>query len=430
MKKLILFFCLLFINIAQATSIGQAMNVSGQGSDYIFVYRGNNPNEFDALVGQGLTNLSGWIASCNTCTVTTLVIDHATQPDADYLFLYTANDDGTVAYPESGQLYSFDSPQVNPVNNGSDGTISVTGSSTTTGNDFSSTLVNDVTFSGNSVNSYDSMVYGSSYTVNNTTNYSDGSSTTVSSTDYDVWKVYQIPAWNYSIPAVSGNSVYLNQTGINPTVNIEQVGARNAIAGINNQNAVLAGNNNTLTVRQAGEDNLTLVKVNGNSNYILIPQGFHHNWNSGAESATTGSNNNRAMVSVFGDSNNIFIPQEGLNNLTTSTIVGSGNQNTIVQYGNDNKSYNYINGNGNILNNWQQGNGNLSLINLYGNSNQASVTQTGNNNSSTINLTNAGGANNITVTQSNSTNTTGNNFMLNQTCYLAAGCNVTVTQSK
>jgi hypothetical protein len=322
-----------------------------------------------------------------------------------------------------------------------------TTSSNTTTNDFQGTQVVDITYNNGTISGYDSIVYGTSATTTTTTTttpvttttYSDGTSTstngtsstsTSTSSTYDVWKVYQIPSWSYTIPVVTGNSVYLNQTGINPTVTIEQVGQRNAVAGINNQNAYLVGNNNTLTVKQAGDDNLVLIKINGNSNAVQIPQGYYHNWANGAEYPATGSSNERATVSILGDNNWVFLPQQGMNNMATSTTFGNNNQNTIVQYGNDNKTYNYINGNGNILNNWQQGNGNLSTISLTGNSNQASVNQNGNNNSSTISLTNAGGANNLTVTQSNSTNGTGNNFMLNQTCYLAAGCNVTVTQSK
>jgi hypothetical protein len=326
-------------------------------------------------------------------------------------------------------------------------TSNSTSSSSSTSNTFGQTLVNDVSYSNGTISNDNGVVYGSSSTVTTTTvttpvtttNWSDGtttssngsSSTSVSAnTTYNVWKSYQIPVWSYTIPIVTGNSVYLNQSGINPSVTIEQIGNRNAVAGINNQNAYLVGNNDTLIVRQAGNDNLTLVKSSGNNNRIQVPQGYHHNWANGAEWATTGSNNNTAMIDILGDSNNVFIPQEGLRNLTTLSVAGSGNNPVIVQYGNDNKSYNFINGNNNTIGNWQQGNGNLSLISLTGNSNQASVTQTGNNNGSTISLTNAGGANNLTVTQSNSTSGTGNNFSLQQTCYLAAGCNVTVTQSK
>ena len=406
-------------------------HIINMGTDYFFfVGNDNNTGQLFSMT-QGFANTSGvtWTGTLNptTAQVNTYAQGGSTTPLAA---------GQTAAPPQSST----------PTVTGTSTTNSVSSSSTTE-NGFSQNLVTDVTYNGGTISGNDSVIYGSSTTTNTTTTttpvttttYSDGTSTSTNGTSstsqsttttYDVWKAYQIPSWSYTIPVVSGNSVYLNQSGINPTVIIEQVGQRNAVAGINNQNAYLVGNNNTLTTRQAGDDNLILVKVQGNSNAIQIPQGYYHNWANGAESPATGSSNERAMVSILGDNNWVFLPQQGLNNLATSTTVGSNNQNTIVQYGNDNKSYNYINGNGNILNNWQQGNSNLSSINLYGNSNQASVTQTGNNNSSTINLTNAGGANNITVTQSNSTNAAGNNFMLNQTCYLAAGCNVTVTQSK
>jgi hypothetical protein len=420
MKRFLLLIFLAFVSIVtQAITVDPAMNVSGQGSDYIFVYRGNNPNQFDTLVSQGLSNLVGWTATCNTCSATSLMIYNATQPDSDYLYLYTMDSSGNIALPDSGASYGFSSPPP-----------AVTGSSSTNSSDFSQTVVKDFTVSNNTVSSYDSIVYGSSTTVTTTTNYSDGTSAVTSSSDYTVWKAYEIPAWSYTVPNTAGNSVYLDQRGPNPIVNIEQVGDRNTVAGINNPNAVLAGNNNILIIRQAGEDNSVLAKVSGNNNVIQIPQGYHHNWATGAESPATGSSGNTVVIDVFGDNNNMFIPQEGLNNLITNKIVGSNNTNTLVQYGNDNKSYNLINGNGNYIGSWQQGNGNLSTISTVGNSNSAQITQLGNMNSSTMTLTNAGGPNNAQVTQVNNSNLSGNNFMLNQTCYLAAGCSATVTQGR
>ena len=322
-----------------------------------------------------------------------------------------------------------------------------TSSSSTTTNDFQQTGVTDVTYGNGTIGAYTSVVYGTDTTVTTTTtvtpvtttNWSDGSatysngssSTAVSVTDtYNVWKAYQIPAWSYTIPVVSGNSVYLNQSGNNPNVVVEQVGNRNVLAGINNPSAYLVGNNDTLVVRQAGQDNLTLVKTSGNNNTIQVPQGFHHNWANGAEWATTGSNSNTAMIDVFGNSNNVFVPQEGLRNLATLSVVGSVNNPVLVQYGNDNKSYNAIDGSYNNIGNWQQGNNNLSSINMLGNGNQASITQTGNNNSATLTLINAGGPSSVSVTQNNNGTGTGNLLSVQQQCATLSGCSVTINQNK
>jgi Curlin associated repeat len=322
-----------------------------------------------------------------------------------------------------------------------------TTSSSTTTNDFQGTQVVDITYNNGTISGYDSIVYGTDSQVTTTTvttpvtttTYSDGTSTTsngASSTSqtvtdtYNVWKVYEIPSWNYTIPIKSGNSVYLNQSGSNPQVVIEQVGQYNAVAGVNNPNAYLVGNNNSLVIRQSGSDNLALVKVSGNNNAVQIPQGYYHNWANGAEYPASGSANDIALVSILGNSNWVFMPQQGYRNLATSTTNGNGNNNTIVQYGNDNKAYNIINGDGNSLGSWQQGNANLSTISMTGNGNQANTTQWGSNNSSTITLVNAGGPSSVNVTQTNNGTGAGNLLSIQQQCATLNGCSVTVNQTK
>jgi hypothetical protein len=326
-------------------------------------------------------------------------------------------------------------------------TSNTTSSSSTTTQDFQGTQVTDVTYGNGIISGYDSIVYGTDDTTVTTTKttpvttttYSDGTSTTTTGSStisqtvtdtYNVWKVYEIPSWSYTIPVVSGNSVYLNQSGSNPQVVIEQVGQYNAVAGINNPNAYLVGNNNSLAIRQSGSDNLALVKVSGNNNAVQIPQGYYHNWANGAEYPAAGSANDIALVSVLGNSNWVFMPQQGYRNLATSTTNGNSNNNTIVQYGNDNKAYNIINGDGNSLGSWQQGNANLSAINMTGNGNQANTTQWGSNNSSTITLVNAGGPSSVNVTQTNNGTGQGNLLSIQQQCATLNGCSVTVNQTK
>jgi hypothetical protein len=105
-----------------ATNVAPAMNVSGPGSDYIFVYRGNNPDEFNALVALG-QSVIGWTATCASnqpCTGTTYRIGAVSLPDPDYLFLYTFNADGSAGLPDSGRYYFFSSPP-EPLTNGASG---------------------------------------------------------------------------------------------------------------------------------------------------------------------------------------------------------------------------------------------------------------------------------------------------------------------
>jgi len=348
----------------------------------------------------------------------------------------------TLATPSEGASAGNSAPTVTGTS-----TSNSTSSSSTTTNDFQGTLVTDITYGNGVISGYDSIVYGTDSRVTTTTvttpvtttYWSDGTSTTSNGTSsssqtitdtYNVWKAYEIPAWSYTIPVVTGNSIYLNQSGTNPQVTIEQVGQRNAVAGVNNPNAYLVGNNNSLVIRQSGSDNLALVKVSGNNNAVQIPQGYYHNWANGAEYPAAGSANDIALVSILGNSNWVFMPQQGYRNLATSTTNGNSNNNTIVQYGNDNKTYNIINGDGNSLGSWQQGNGNLSTINMTGNNNQASVTQQGNNNSSTITLINAGGPSSVNVTQTNIGTGVGNLLSIQQQCATLNGCSVTINQTK
>jgi uncharacterized membrane protein len=81
------------------TSGGLAgMNVSAPGSDYIFIFKGNDPILFSQLAIKG-EDIVGWTAVSTSGEA--LGITQVTQPDPDYLFLYT---DGI---PTSGTYYSF-----------------------------------------------------------------------------------------------------------------------------------------------------------------------------------------------------------------------------------------------------------------------------------------------------------------------------------
>ena len=81
------------------TSGGLAgMNVSAPGSDYIFIYKGNDPILFSQLAIKG-EDLVGWTAVSSGGEA--LAITSIQRPDSDYLFLYTEGN------PTSGTFYSF-----------------------------------------------------------------------------------------------------------------------------------------------------------------------------------------------------------------------------------------------------------------------------------------------------------------------------------
>ena len=95
------------------------MNVSGAGSNYIFVYQGNDTATYADLSALG-NSIIGWTATCTSgsCTVgDVLYVSGVGGNGNDYLFLYTEDSDGNVAYPVSGAWYSFETttPPPTPV---------------------------------------------------------------------------------------------------------------------------------------------------------------------------------------------------------------------------------------------------------------------------------------------------------------------------
>ena len=99
-----------YYNQSQAKSTTPGMNVSGQGSDYIFIFRGNNPEVF-ATLQANLDNMMGWMWECTSgddCGDNQVgYIKDAVQQGDDYIFLYTEDVDGNVIMPQSGRWYEF-----------------------------------------------------------------------------------------------------------------------------------------------------------------------------------------------------------------------------------------------------------------------------------------------------------------------------------
>lgn len=88
------------------------MNVSGAGSNYIFVYQGNDTATYADLSALG-NSIIGWTATCTSgsCTVgDVLYVSGVGGNGNDYLFLYTADADGNVDYPVPGAWYKFEAP--------------------------------------------------------------------------------------------------------------------------------------------------------------------------------------------------------------------------------------------------------------------------------------------------------------------------------
>ena len=101
---------LCFATSALADTDTPVMNVSGSGSDYIFVYQGNDTTTYADLSALG-NSIIGWTATCTSgnCTVGDVLYVSAVGGNGnDYLFLYTEDASGNVDYPVSGAWYSFE----------------------------------------------------------------------------------------------------------------------------------------------------------------------------------------------------------------------------------------------------------------------------------------------------------------------------------
>jgi hypothetical protein len=102
----------LITNTSHAATGTPVMNVSGAGSDYIFVYEGNDSTTYADLSALG-NSIIGWSATCTSgnCTVgDVLYVGGVGGNGNDYLFLYTEDVSGNVVYPVPGAWYSFTAP--------------------------------------------------------------------------------------------------------------------------------------------------------------------------------------------------------------------------------------------------------------------------------------------------------------------------------
>ena len=246
-------------NNSWAASVGQAMNVSGSGSNYIFVYRGNNPAEFDALVAQGLNNLVGWSANCVSqgCTTAVLIISQAVLATSDYLYLYT-----TTALPDSGQWYSFNSPAPPPP-------ALCCGGSSAQFNADNNAVTQVQNFFARA--SQDSQVYVSQI--------GDANNITVNQT------------------GAKNNYVYYSSVGSNNNVAVSQTGDNNTQA--NYSRTTVTGNSNTVAVTQTsiGGAKGAFVAVGDNNNNLTLSQ--------------TGSGSHYAEVNLTGNNKTVDIAQSG-----------------------------------------------------------------------------------------------------------------------
>ena len=213
--------------------------------------------------------------------------------------------------------------------------------------------------------------------------------------------------------SVSGNQIYISQTGDNNTLNIVQDGDDNLIIGTDlTSSAVINGDNNALDLDQIGNDNVLGLDVVGSSNNVAVTQ----------------NEDQRAKLSITGNSNNVDLDQSAINYVGEHymSVIIAGNSNAVdvdqTETGNK-KLFLDIDGSNNVAVD-QKGTGNHYAEITLTDSHNVDVTQDGSgDHNATINL--SGNTSSITLTQDSSTS---QNYYLYQNC-TQTSCSATVTQN-
>jgi hypothetical protein len=226
-----------------------------------------------------------------------------------------------------------------------------------------------------------------------------------------------------SVSAISwatDNSIYIDQAGDNSTVTMTQDGAGNRVKGIltngtagaNTDPSKLVGNVQTITVNQAGPNNV--LTLGANSTVGTNGKGIDINYqvDVGGNIGFINSNNNGLGVSA---GNLIDIIQLGGNAVATISMLGNTNSLTVRSSGGGGNSIDAIIDADNVT---------AVVDQTLGGSNNTTLNLTGNKGS--VNITSTGAANITSVTQSGG-GTVGNDVKIvldgqgNQTTVSQAG---------
>lgn len=211
------------------------------------------------------------------------------------------------------------------------------------------------------------------------------------------------------------NYIFIEQSGSNLTLKIDQIGNDQEITMLN-QNSYFTGNYWNVHLHQQGSRNNTinLHELSGNDNTIRFGQG--------------------ASLSDSSDTSFYYDGYEYGENSATFELYG--NDNTVVGYqvSNDGSgagnghTYNlHIAGSDNEVWTEQKHDGTKSIdLTIYNSDNTATIKQRGNNQTHTANVTLDGiYGTNFTLIQNGSTN---NSYTISQDCYTVGGCSLSVTQ--
>lgn len=254
-------------------------------------------------------------------------------------------------------------------------------------------------------------------------------------------KIAIIAALYAGLSLAADNSIYIDQTGSDSTIDITQTGAGNVVRGIqgagtsNQTPAKLAGDAAQVDIRQIGQDNtmnlgFTVTTATGFGYGIDLTYYVTGNNGTGtfninnSNQATAASNlidvrqtgNNAGVnLSMTGDKNSFIAVTDGgslnsilstinANETTNNISMTGGGSNTLTQTINSNKATNNITtvGASNSITMTQSGvagtNGHAATINVTGSSNTMGITQ-GGTVDNVLNINSVGSGNTWTILQ-------------------------------
>lgn len=204
------------------------------------------------------------------------------------------------------------------------------------------------------------------------------------------------------------NSIYIDQSGDNSTIDITQTGAGNVVRGIqgvgssNTTPSKIKGDSNVIDIRQIGSTNTLNLGVDtsvATGRAYGVDLKYYVTGNSGT--ATINSNN--AGTGTSG-SNLIDVRQTGNSANLNLNILGSKNDFTAVTSG----------GSSNSIVSTITADETVNNISMTGGGNNT-LTQTISSNKATNNITTVGASNGITLTQSGTAGTNGHAFTIDLT---------------
>ena len=244
-------------------------------------------------------------------------------------------------------------------------------------------------------------------------------------------------------PSVSSaNEIYIEQTGDNLVLTIDQKGENNQVKGRTTTNAPISGNNNTVAINQGYEgNNLTEMSIDGANNNVTVNQ---ERFSSGYDTDSHGYH--YAGIELDGSGNSVAIEQRNNSNSNAGhagSVRFRGNDNTasVLQTGTGGPNghltsiYTHSNESNNTVDVFQNSDtaDHKAYVSLYTDGNTVDINQTGTsqNRAYVIFSSNGNaGPTDFTLNQ-NGGDTYGNpdtGSYATINCGNAGGCIVTVTQ--